>query len=147
MQVILVRGQERYEMFAYKICSWKFTLELRYKKLDASPPIYKVNWRYQPFFKASAALNTSWNHLKIHVTTEEGPIYQKIVLKVWISKIYFWPLFTQGPSRPALFKNSVNYQNESYFQKTLVRGQGRSDMHSYKACSLKVSLQLRYGKL
>ncbi len=40
-----------------------------------------------------------------------------------------------------------NWQNDSYFYKTLVMGRGRPNMHVHKVCSLKLTLELRYNKL
>ncbi len=45
------------KLHANKVCSLKFTLQLRYKKLYAPPPIYKVNQRYAAFFKTSKSVH------------------------------------------------------------------------------------------
>ena len=58
-------------MHANKVCSLKFTLQLRYKKLYAPPPIYKVNQRYAAFTKASRTIKTLRNQLEIHMVTLE----------------------------------------------------------------------------
>ncbi len=69
-------------MYANKVSGLKLKLELRYKKLYVSPSIYKVKLGYHLISKASVAHAIQLIRLKHCRANKEGPIYQKIVLKV-----------------------------------------------------------------